>query len=64
MLGRADEPPRVEDDMLKRTELKTTRTVVEIERPSFDQIEVATGQTDDALRSEVSGPWHGRSAQS
>jgi predicted RecB family nuclease len=66
MLGRADEPPRVEDDMLKRTgllgdvhekrvlaELKTTRTVVEIERPSFDQIDVATRQTDDALRSGV-----------
>jgi hypothetical protein len=42
MLGRADEPPRVEDDMLKRTgllgdvhekrvlaEQRTTRTVVE-----------------------------------
>ncbi|MCU1402632.1 MAG: helicase, partial [Microbacteriaceae bacterium] len=66
MLGRADEPPKVEDDMLKRTgllgdvhekrvlaELKATRTVVEIERPSFDQIDVATRQTDDALRSGV-----------
>ncbi|MCU1476568.1 MAG: helicase [Subtercola sp.] len=65
MLGRAPEPPTVEDDMLIRTgllgdahekrvldELKRSRKVVEIERPSFDDIESAAKQTLDALRDD------------
>jgi predicted RecB family nuclease len=66
MLGRIAEPPRVEDDMLKRTgrlgdaherrvleELKVSKTVVEIERPEFGSIEVALEQTVDALTTGV-----------
>src|ERR1700712_5447535 len=65
MLGRTSEPPKVEDDMLKRTgllgdahekrvldELKRIRTVVEIERPSFADIDVAVVQTIDALHDD------------
>jgi len=66
MLGRIAEPPRVEDDMLKRTgrmgdlhelrvldELRATKTVVEIQRPDFGSIEAALEQTLDALTAGV-----------
>ena len=65
MLGRAPEPPKVEDDMLIRTgllgdahekrvldELMRTRTVAQIERPSFTEVDVAVTQTIEALHDE------------
>lgn len=65
-LGRIAEPPRVEDDMLKRAgslgdaherraleEVKSSKTVVEIARPDFASIEVACRQTLDALTADA-----------
>jgi predicted RecB family nuclease len=63
-LGRIDAVVEAEDDMLRRTatlgdlhelatleQLRETGGVVEIERPSIDQVALAAAQTLDALRS-------------
>ena len=63
-LGRIEATAEPEDDMLRRTaelgdvherrmleQLRATRSVVEIERPAFDDIGEAVQQTEAALRS-------------